>query len=133
MPRHPLRPHRIAFASAAALACLVSTTTLAQVQLARVEVVGVSPVPGVDVPRDAIPANVQTARAADIERSQALDLSAFMNRRLGSVHLNEVQGNPLQPDLNFRGYTASPLLGTQQGLSLYLDGVRLNQPFGDVV
>ncbi|HEY0955230.1 MAG TPA: TonB-dependent receptor [Roseateles sp.] len=133
MPRHPLRPHRIAFASAAALACLVSTTTLAQVQLARVEVVGVSPVPGVDVPRDAIPANVQTARAADIERSQALDLSAFMNRRLGSVHLNEVQGNPLQPDLNFRGYTASPLLGTQQGLSLYLDGVRRNQPFGDVV
>src|SRR4029079_14475327 len=27
----------------------------------------------------------------------------------------------------------SPLLGTPQGLSVYLDGVRLNQPFGDVV
>src|SRR5262249_39598594 len=32
-----------------------------------------------------------------------------------------------------RGYTASPLLGTPQGLSVYMDGVRLNQPFGDVV
>jgi outer membrane receptor protein involved in Fe transport len=49
------------------------------------------------------------------------------------VTINEMQGNPFQPDLNFRGYTASPLLGTPQGLSVYLDGVRLNQPFGDVV
>ncbi|MBI3346709.1 MAG: TonB-dependent receptor [Burkholderiales bacterium] len=122
----------------AALALAASPAAHAQVlaqvkQLERVEVVGVSPVPGVDIPRDHIAAHVQTVRAADIERSQALDLSSFMNRRLGSVYLNEMQGNPLQPDVNFRGYTASPLLGSQQGLSLYLDGVRLNQPFGDVV
>ena len=51
----------------------------------QVEVIGVSPVPGVNVPKDRIPANAQTARAADIERSQALDLTDFMNRRLGSV------------------------------------------------
>ena len=44
-----------------------------------------------------------------------------------------MQGNPIQPDLNYRGYTASPLLGTPQGISVYMDGVRLNQPFGDVV
>ena len=44
-----------------------------------------------------------------------------------------MQGNPFQPDINYRGYTASPLLGTPQGLSVYMDGVRLNQPFGDVV
>ena len=49
------------------------------------------------------------------------------------MHVNEVQGNPFQPDINYRGYTASPLLGTPQGLSVYMDGVRLNQPFGDVV
>ena len=47
--------------------------------------------------------------------------------------MNEVQGNPFQPDVSYRGYTASPLLGTPQGLSVYMDGVRLNQPFGDVV
>ncbi|MFG6488776.1 TonB-dependent receptor [Roseateles sp. BYS78W] len=122
--------HRLGFA---ALALLAWPAAQAQIQLERVEVVGLSPVAGADVPRDWIAAAVQTARAADIERTQALDLSSFMNRRLGSVHLNEVQGNPLQPDVNYRGYTASPLLGTQQGLSLYLDGVRLNQPFGDVV
>jgi outer membrane receptor protein involved in Fe transport len=105
----------------------------AQQPLQTVEVIGVSPLPGADAPRDRIAANVQTARAADIERAQALDLTGFMNRRLGSVFINEMQNNPFQPDVNFRGFTASPLLGTQQGLSLYLDGVRLNQPFGDVV
>jgi hypothetical protein len=65
--------------------------------------------------------------------SGALDLSDFLNRRFNGVHVNEVQGNPFQPDINYRGYTASPLLGTPQGLSIYMDGVRLNQPFGDVV
>ncbi len=52
---------------------------------------------------------------------------------LGGVYVNDIQNNPLQPDINYRGYTASPLLGTPQGLSVYMDGVRLNQPFGDVV
>ena len=56
-----------------------------------------------------------------------------MNRRLTGVYVNEMQGNPFQPDVSYRGYTASPLLGTPQGLSVYMDGVRLNQPFGDVV
>ena len=99
----------------------------------QVEVVGVSPVPGLDLPKDRLPANVQTARAAEIERSHAVDLTGFMARQLGSVHVNELQGNPFQPDVNYRGFTASPLLGSAQGLSVYLDGVRLNQPFGDVV
>ena len=106
---------------------------LAQPAPQRVEVVGVTPVPGLDLPKDWLPANVQTARATDIERSHAIDLTGFIARQLGSVHLNELQGNPFQPDVNYRGFTASPLLGSAQGLSVYLDGVRLNQPFGDVV
>lgn len=100
---------------------------------ARVEVIGVMPLPGVGLLKEEIPAAVQTAGEQAIARSGALDLSDFMNRSLGSVHMNEVQNNPFQPDLNYRGYTASPLLGTPQGLSVYMDGVRLNQPFGDVV
>ena len=72
-------------------------------------------------------------RDRDIERSGALDLSDFLNRRMNGVYVNEIQNNPFQPDINYRGYTASPLLGTPQGLSVYMDGVRLNQPFGEVV
>ncbi len=99
----------------------------------RVEVVGTTPLPGVDRSVDEIPAPVRAATDRDIQQSSALDLSDFLNRRFNGVYSNEVQGNPLQADLNYRGYTVSPLLGTPQGISIYMDGVRLNQPFGDVV
>ena len=98
-----------------------------------VDVVSPTPLPGLDRSRDSIPAPLQTANDRDLAASGALDLSDFANRRLGGVYMNEIQGNPLQPDLNYRGYTASPLLGTPQGVSIFLDGVRQNQPFGDVV
>ena len=99
----------------------------------KIDVVAATPLAGVDLARGEIASPVQTAGAIDIENSGALDISEFLNRRLTGVHVNEVQGNPFQPDVNYRGYTASPLLGTPQGLSVYMDGVRLNQPFGDVV
>ena len=99
----------------------------------KVEVIETTPLPGLDLRLDQVPAPVQTALAADIEASGALDLSDFLNRRFTGVFVNEMQSNPFQPDVNYRGYTASPLLGTPQGLSVYMDGVRLNQPFGDVV
>lgn len=101
--------------------------------LETVIVIGVTPLDGALVDRNQIPAPIQTATSRDIERSHALDLTSFMNRRIGSVHVNDIQNNALQPDVSYRGYTASPLLGTPQGLSVYLDGMRLNQPFGDVV
>ncbi len=99
----------------------------------NVVVVTATPLEGADVDARTIAAPVQTATAKNIEDSHALDLTAYMSRNLGSVHINDIQNNPLQPDVNYRGYTASPLLGTPQGLSVYMDGVRLNQPFGDVV
>jgi outer membrane receptor protein involved in Fe transport len=99
----------------------------------NITVVGNTPLPGSDLPVERVPAPVQTATSRDIERSGAIDISDFLNRRLEGVHVNEVQNNPFQPDVNYRGYTASPLLGTPQGLSVYMDGVRLNQPFGDIV
>jgi outer membrane receptor protein involved in Fe transport len=99
----------------------------------KIDVVATTPLAGVDLARDQIPSPVQAASAADIENSGALDLSDFLNRRLNGVYVNELQSNPFQPDVNYRGYTASPLLGTPQGLSVYMDGVRLNQAFGDVV
>jgi outer membrane receptor protein involved in Fe transport len=99
----------------------------------NVTVVGTTPLPGVELPRDEVPAPVQTANSRDIDNSGALNLADFLNRRMNGVHVNEMQGNPFQPDISYRGYTASPLLGTPQGLSVYMDGVRLNQAFGEVV
>ena len=80
-----------------------------------------------------VPANAQRAVAEQLQRSQALDLTDFLNRQFSSVSINHAQNNPLQPDFNFRGFTASPLLGLPQGLSVYQNGVRINDPFGDTV
>ena len=99
----------------------------------EISVVSTTPLAGLDRLIDEIPSPVKVATDRDIQASGALDLADFLNRRLANVFLNEMQGNPMQPDLNYRGYTASPLLGTPQGVSVYMDGVRLNQPFGDVV
>jgi outer membrane receptor protein involved in Fe transport len=110
------------------------TVTLALAsQASKVEVVATTPLAGTDLAIDQIAGPVQTATATDVANSGALDLADFINRRLNGVYLNEMQGNPFQPDVNFRGYTASPLLGTPEGISVYVDGVRQNQPFGDVV
>jgi outer membrane receptor protein involved in Fe transport len=96
------------------------------------EIVIVAPY-GLSLARDRVPAQVQSADAARIEALQPLDLSDLLNRGFGSVSINHAQNNPLQPDVNFRGFTASPLLGLPQGLSVYANGVRMNETFGDTV
>jgi outer membrane receptor protein involved in Fe transport len=103
------------------------------VEAARVDVVAATPLGGSNLSLQEMPGPVQTATARDLKNSGSLDLSNFLNERLSGVNINENQENPFQPDLNYRGYTASPLLGTPEGISVYVDGVRQNQPFGDVV
>lgn len=56
-----------------------------------------------------------------------------MNTHLQSVNVNDYQSNPFQMDVQYRGFTASPQIGTAQGISVFLDGIRVNEPFGDVV
>ena len=103
------------------------------VELEAVEVVGVTPLQGSGVTADKIPANVQTVNADQMKKAQTISLSEYINRYLGSVSVNEAQNNPLQPDIYYRGFVASPLLGLPQGLSTYVNGVRFNEPFGDSV
>ena len=78
-------------------------------------------------------ANIQTASAEEIAARRALDLADYMKRNLASVFVNEAQSNPLQPDVQYRGFVGSPLLGLPQGLAVYQDAVRINEPFGDTV
>ncbi|HEY0264153.1 MAG TPA: TonB-dependent receptor [Granulicella sp.] len=104
-----------------------------QAASATINVVSPTPIGNQDVDVDQIPVPVQGLTAKNLEDSNALDLADLMNKRLNSVYINENNGNPYQPDINYRGYTASPLIGTPEGLSVYLDGVRQNQPFGDIV
>jgi outer membrane receptor protein involved in Fe transport len=121
-------------AAVAALCTAAGTGALSQpaTSLEVIEVVGTTPL-GAELDTDRIATNVQSATAAELRERGALDLADFMNRSLGSVFVNEVQSNPLQPDVQYRGFVGSPLLGLPQGLAIYQDGVRLNEPFGDTV
>jgi outer membrane receptor protein involved in Fe transport len=102
-------------------------------QLAPILVIGTTPLLGIGTPLEHVPANVQTIRGRDIEQQHRNTLNDYFAANVLSVDINDAQGNSSQVDINYRGFTASPLLGTPQGLSVFLDGVRVNEPFGDVV
>ena len=105
----------------------------AAVLLPALEVVGSTPLPGPAGSAARLAAPVQVIDGEALAARPGESLPDLLNGQLGSVFINDIQGNAWQPDINYRGFTASPLLGTPQGLSVYVDGVRLNQPFGDVV
>ncbi|MFC3108369.1 TonB-dependent receptor family protein [Undibacterium arcticum] len=107
--------------------------TVPEQELPTVVVTGTMPLPGLGLPLRDVAANVQTVKGAAIERQHAGNITEYLEHNLSSVTINSAQGNPYQPDISYRGFTASPLLGTPQGLSVFQDGVRINEPFGDVV
>ncbi len=141
-----LRRRRRTAAALAALAAavLVADRTGAQEPqpaeaagaLPAVEAVGVAPLPGSGLPRDRVPGNPRSFSATDLRRDGRLvggDLPETLERLSGSVNTNNTQGNPFQPDVQVRGFSASPLLGTPQGVAVYQNGVRINEAFGDTV
>jgi len=101
--------------------------------LDTVEVIGVTALSGRGISLDKIPANVQSVSADQLRDGQTTSIADYMTRYMGSVHINEATTNVLQPDIYYRGFVASPLLGLPQGLSTYVNGVRFNEPFGDTV
>ncbi len=121
-----------AAACAAAVFCCATARAADSTDEVLSEIVVTAPY-GLQMARDRVPARVQTATTEDMEALQPLDVTELLNRGFGSVSINHAQNNPLQPDVNFRGQTASPLLGMAQGLAVYADGVRMNETFGDAV
>jgi len=101
--------------------------------MASVDIIGTAPLAGLGVERDRLPYQVQTANARSMAQAPGENLSAYLARNLTGVNVNEISGSPFQSDITYRGFRASPVLGTSQGISVYLDGVRVNEPFGDVV
>ena len=104
-----------------------------KLEVPTVEIVGTTPVPGLGTEIDQIPANVQVVTDKNIEKIQAMNLPDLLKRAMPSVSVNEMANNPYQPNLMYRGFIASPLLGAPQSMSVFQDGARINEPFGDVI
>jgi outer membrane receptor protein involved in Fe transport len=82
---------------------------------------------------DKVPASVNAVGASQIERTGSLNIADALQQQVPGIVINEVTGNPFQPDIQFRGFVASPVAGTPQGLAVYQNGVRVNEAFGDTV
>ena len=83
-------------------------------------------VPGA-LPPSSTPSRVDTLTGPEIRRDAPAVLPEALERFPG-VTLQSEQGNRLQPNLSLRGFTISPVTGLPPGLSVFLDGVRLNEP-----
>lgn len=101
--------------------------------LAPIEVIGTTPLPGIGIDRDKVPANVQSLTSSDLSRGASPSLIQGLTNQAGSVNVNSTLVDQFQPDILFRGFAASPMLGTPQGLAVYQNGVRVNEAFGDTV
>jgi len=99
----------------------------------EINVVSPSPLVGSGIDRNTVPAETHVLSGKDIAREGAPDAVRALNQQVGGVALDSASGNPFQPTLFYHGFQASPLQGTPQGLAVYVNGVRFNQPFGDTV
>jgi outer membrane receptor protein involved in Fe transport len=103
------------------------------VALQTVDVIGQSPIDSIGVALSQFPANAQKITALEANAQGASNLADLLNNAAGSVSLSNGSGSPYQNDVNYRGFQASSLLGAPVGLSVYFDGVRMNEPFGSIV
>ena len=120
----------------------------ATVQLPPIDVIGTTPLSTApssttstgggqiditSIDRDKVPANTQTLTPQDFDHAKSNSVPDSLLQRVPSVFNNDTAVNPFQPDVQFRGFLASPTVGKPQGLAVYQNGVRVNEVFGDTV
>lgn len=99
-----------------------------------VVVIANAPLPGTGIDADKFPGEAQTLSVPELTQDRAQDvLPNAIATQLSGVNLNDEQGSPFQPDFVYRGFEASPIGGIAEGVTVYQDGVRLNESFGDNV
>jgi iron complex outermembrane receptor protein len=121
---------------ALAIAALLSpAAALAQdaTVLPEIQVISTSPLSGVGIDREKVPALVQTVTSDDIARTYNPNITDTLFQRIPGVSSSDQQGNSFQSDLRYRGFVASPVPGQPQGIAVYMNGIRLNEAFGDTV
>jgi iron complex outermembrane receptor protein len=98
-----------------------------------VNVVATSPLKGPGIDPDKLPVTVDSLTAKDFARLNSLSVTDTLMQRTPGISTSDPQGNDFAMDVRFRGFAASPLQGSPQGLAVYQNGVRLNEAFGDSV
>ena len=129
-------PRRLAIVtglSGALVACAGGAAAATSASIHEIEVIAPTPLPGLAIERDKLPVTVETVTDQDFAGAGSLAITDALLQRSPGVSLADSQGDPFTQDLDFRGAEASPLQGAPQGLAVYMNGVRLNEAFGDTV
>ena len=101
-------------------------TAAPQIRLPALEVTG-SRLPSTPLPASSVPAAVDVISGSELRATGATSLQDAL-RRLPGVTTADQQGNPFQMDLSFRGFQGTSVTGAPQGISVFVDGVRVNEP-----
>jgi hypothetical protein len=109
------------------------TANAEDLQTSRINVFSPGPLPSIGISTDIIPGSVQVIKPQDVEQQVGVSHADYLINNTQGFSITEVGGNPWQPDVQFRGYSAGSILGNPIGLSIFVDGVRENQPFSDVM
>jgi outer membrane receptor protein involved in Fe transport len=102
-------------------------------ELPTISVINTTPLAGTTQSLESYAGNAQIINSEQIEKQNAVDVSELLFRNIGSIDINSAQNNPYQNDVHYRGFLSSPLVGSSIGISTYVDGVRVNEGFGDTV
>ena len=105
----------------------------AQENLGSIDVIGASPLPGIMIDRSSVPNTTQKITDIEIKNNLSKTIADLMNENFSGISVKDIQNGSFQKNVDYRGFTASPLLGESQGITVYLDGVRINESFGDTV
>lgn len=99
----------------------------------RIYVYPTAPGTGRGLEVDRVPSAINAVDANQIKRTGSLNVTDALRDNIAGVSISEATGNPFQPNVEFRGFVASPVTGTPQGLAVYQNGVRINEAFSDAV
>ena len=61
---------------------------------------------------DKVPASVNAVGAGQIARTGSLNIADALQQQVPGIIISDTTGNPFQPDIQFRGFVASPVAGT---------------------
>ena len=98
----------------------------------RLEVTS-TPLEGSGIDPQKVPAATYTIDPTALDHDVSSTIPDVLQQRVPGVQINDVTGNAFQPTVQYRGFAASPVLGTPQGIAVYQNGVRTNEAFGDTV
>ncbi len=99
----------------------------------NVVVYGILPGSDIGLSADKLPGSLQSLGSQQLTARHGATLLNAVGSQAAGVSLSDVQGNTMFQNLRYRGFDASPLQGTPQGLAVYQNGMRLNEAFGDTV